>query len=126
MVYLVGYEVLDVKKPVADHDKWPRSLALSKPVDVEPGLADPHGKPGKVAVAGYQAEAVKMMGVQQIHGVDNHGGVCGILALRIGKLLDRLDGLLEELILPPVQVGAGPVAISPLYAYGSISGNFRE
>ena len=126
LVYLVGYEVLDVNEPVADHDKWRRSFALSKPVDDEPGLTDPNCKPGKVAVARYQAEDVKILSVQQIHGVDNHGGVRGILAVRIGKLLHRLDSLLEEVTLPPVQVGAGPVAIGPLYAYRPISGYLRE
>ena len=65
-----------------------------------------------------------MLSVQQSYGIDKYGGVCGILA--IGKLLDRLDSLLEELIIPPVQAGAGLVAICPFYAYGPISSNFRE
>ena len=126
MADLVRDEVLDVNKPVAGGDKWRRSCAIPKAVHDEPGLADPHCKPGEVAIARYQAKGVETASVQQIHGVDNHGGVRRILAMRIGELLHRLDGLLEELTLPPIQESAGPVAIGPLYAYGPISSDLRE
>ncbi len=119
-------ETLDVNEPVTGHDKGRRSLVLPKPVHHEPGLPDPHGEPGEVAVARYQTEAVKLVSIQQVHGVDNHGGVGRVLAVSIGKLLDRLDGLLEELILPPTQRSAGPVTVGALYAHNPISSDFRE
>ena len=84
-VFPVRDEVLDMNKPVAGRDKWRRSLALPKTVHNEAGLPDPHCKPGEVAVARYQAEAVKMVSLQQIHGVDNHGGVRRILAVGIAN-----------------------------------------
>jgi len=47
---------------------------------------------------------------QQIHGVDNHRRVGGVLAPGVGELLDRLDRLGEQLVFPAFQVRAGPVA----------------
>jgi len=126
VVPLFRHEVLDVNEPVADCDKWQRSFALPKPVYDEPSLADPHGKPYEVAVAGNQAEPVKMLRVQQVHGVDNHGRVRRVLALSIGKLLHGLDGQFEKRALPSIQASTGPIAVGPLDAYGPISGDLRE
>ncbi len=68
-----------------------------------------------------------MMGIQHIHGVDNHGRVRRILAVGIGTLLDRLDGLFKELTLPPIQASVGPVAVGPLYVDNTmVSSDIRE
>ncbi len=57
-------------------------------VDGDPALPDTGRQAREVAVAGDQAEAVETVGVEQVHGVDDHGAVGGVLAYGVVELLD--------------------------------------
>ncbi len=83
-------------------------------VDRLAGLAQPGRQPGEVAVAGDDREGVERAGVQQVHRVDDQRGVRGVLAGRVGELLDRLDGVPVQLLLPAHQLLGRPVAVGAL------------
>ena len=90
-VVLVMAQVLDVDELVARRDERGGRLPLAESVDGQAGLTDTRGQPGEVAVAGHDAEPVEPPRVQQVHRVDDHRGVGGVLAPGVGELLDRLD-----------------------------------
>ena len=49
-----------------------------------------------------------------------------VLALGIGELLDRLDGVVKQHFLPTAEVGLRPVAIDTLDAGDAVLGDFFE
>src|SRR6185312_1409090 len=92
-------------------------LRSPKPYTVSP---DARGEPGEVAVAGDDAEAVEAPGVEQVHCVDDHRRVGGVLAHGIAELLDRLDRVAQQHLFPAVEVGLGPVAVDALDVRGAV------
>ena len=66
---------------------------------------------GKITVARDDAETIEARGVEQIHGVDDHCAIRGVLSSRVGELLDRLDRVLQQAVFPAAEVRFGPVAI---------------
>src|SRR5690606_9721022 len=52
--------------------------------------------------------------------------VGGVLARGVGELLDRLDGMVEQHLLPAAKVGFGPVAIDAPDAGHAVFGYFLE
>src|SRR6266536_1075793 len=64
--------------------------------------------------------------VQQVHRVDDHRRVGGVLAGGVGELLDRLDGLGEQLVFPVFQAGVGPVAVGPFDVRGAVLGDLGQ
>ena len=121
---LVGLaENLGVDELVAGGHEGLRRLALAETEDELPVLAEPGRDAREVRVARDDAEAVQVLRVEEVHGVDDHGAVRGVLARRVGELLDGLDGVLEELVLPGAQVGARPVPIDALDARDAV---FRD
>src|SRR3546814_16641232 len=75
-------------------------LALAEAVDDAPGFADARGPPGAVAVAGDAAEPVEALGVEQVHRVDDHRRVGGVLAEGVAELLDGLGRITPNPFLP--------------------------
>jgi hypothetical protein len=65
----------------------------------------------EVGVARHDAEAVDQAGVKQVHRVDDHGAVGGVLAADDAELLERPDRVIEQVRLPAGHVGRGPVAV---------------
>src|SRR6202012_6056760 len=57
---------------------------------------------------------------------DHHGGVGSVLAPGVRELLDRLDGLGQQLVLPAAQVRARPVAVGPLDVRGAVLRDLGE
>ncbi len=108
---------------VAGRHKGFGGLFFAEPVDGEPGLPDPGGQAGEIAVAGNDAEAVQLFAVEQVHGVDDHGAVRGVFPEGIGKLLDGLDGVGKQPVLPSPQPGVGPVAVDPFDCGGAVFGD---
>jgi hypothetical protein len=66
------------------------------------------------------------VGVEQVHRVDDHRRVGGVLARRVGELLDGLDRLGEQVVLPALQVVAGPVAVRALDVGGAVLGDLGQ
>ena len=88
-----------------------RGFGLAHADDVHIFFPKAHGKASEIAVACYQAEAVYLAGVEDIHCVDYHCHVGGIFPGGIGKLLYRSDGVFKkDLFFPAVALG-GPVAV---------------
>ncbi|MNS76162.1 hypothetical protein D3C72_1097010 [compost metagenome] len=122
----LGAQHVGVDELVAGGDERLGRLALAEAVDGQPLLADARGQPGEVAVAGDDAEAVEAPGVQQVHGVDDHGAVGGVLAHGVAELLDRLDRVRQQSLLPSGQVGLGPVAVDALHGGHAVLGHFGQ
>ena len=80
--------------------------------DKHTGLSEPLGQLGKVRIAGYQAEAVYISRIQNIHGVDDHGGIGGIFAGGVAVLLDGIYGPVQEHIFPRPFFIVRPVAVN--------------
>lgn len=117
---------MKVIESVAGADKGARRLPLAKAVDGEPLFANAHSEASKVAVARDKAEAVKATSIQQVHSVDDHGTVGGVLASGVGELLNRLDRVLKEALLPGPKVRLCPVAINPSDACRAVLGNLGQ
>jgi hypothetical protein len=105
-------QILSVDELVAGGNKRFGRLSVSKSIHNQAGLSDSGCQPGVIAVARYYAKPVskKTLRVQQVHGVDDRGGIRRVLAHRVCELLDRLDRLFEQLVFPLLQVGASPSA----------------
>src|SRR5690242_16623698 len=113
-------EHVGVDEAVAGGDEGAGRLALAEAVDGQARLADAPRQRGEVAVAGDDAEAVEAAGVEQVHRIDDHRRVGGVLALGVAELLDRLDRQGEQLVLPAAQVVVGPVAVGALDVGGTV------
>ena len=60
------------------------------------------------------------MRVENVHGIDDHGRVSGVFALRVAELLDGRDGVFEQGVLPLGVHRKRPVAVDALIGYGSV------
>src|SRR5699024_9732825 len=69
---------------------------------------------GEVAVRRDDAEPVQVAGIQQVHGVDDHGRVGGVFAGGVAVLLHRDDGIVQKRIFPAFQPDVAPVAVDAL------------
>ena len=101
-------------------------LLLAHAHDHHAGLPKPGGQAGKIAVAGDQTEAFHIAGVQDVHSVDDHGGVRGVFPGRVAILLDRGDRMLEKHLFPGRQRRLGPIAVDPFVSGFAVVGNFVE
>ena len=123
---IVIAQVLDIDELVARHDKRTRGLTLTHADDQLARLAQTGGQTGEVAVARNEAEAVHLVRVQNIHRVDDHRRVGGVLARGIAVLLDGRDGVFEQHPLPPSHGGLGPVAVDALDGGYTVFSDFVE
>jgi hypothetical protein len=64
-----------------------------------------HHHRGEIGIAGHDGEAIQVARVQQVHGIDHHRHVRGVLALAVGELLDRADRILVQHRFPPFNRG---------------------
>src|SRR5690348_9310272 len=119
-------QVLDIDELVAGRHEWLRSFSFAETVHHQPGFADTPGEAGEVAVAGNDAEAIQAARIKQIHRVDDQRRVGGVLAACVAELLDGLDGLLQQFLLPAFEMGVGPVAVGTLDVRGAVFGDFGE
>ena len=108
---LFRQQVFGIDEHLAGIDESARRVFLADAHHEKAFFTDAGGEAGVIAVAGDQAEAIHAAGVQDIHGVDDHGAVGGVLADGVAELLDGLDGVRLQRILPAAHVGGGPVAV---------------
>ena len=64
--------------------------------------------------------------VQKVHGIDDQRRVGGILAHRVAVLLNRLNGVVEQLLFPRVQRCGGPIAVDALVNQVAQAGSFLK
>ena len=117
---------LDVDKFVAGSDKRLGGLLLPHAVHLLARLPQADGQAGEVAVAGHQYKAVHLAGVEDVHGVDDHGRVGGVLAGGVAVLLDGGDGVLQQDGFPGGHIGGGPVSVDALDGGGAVDGDLRH
>ena len=86
-------------------------------------LTQTHGKLGKITVAGHQAEAVHLAGIQDVHGVNDHGHIRGIFSYCIVELLDGVDGVFQKSVLLPA-VSFRPVSVNTAVGRITVIRNF--
>lgn len=101
-----------------------RIMLVPKPINLDPLLANPRSQPSEIAIRRNETEAGKTAGVEQVHGIDDHGAVGGVFAGRVGELLDGDDGVLEQAASPAFHARAGPVAVDAAHAGGAVVGDF--
>ena len=78
----VGEDV-DILELAAGRYEWPGRLLLAHAYDGHALLAQSGGETGEVAVGGGETEAVDAPRIEDIHGVDDHRRVGGVLARRV-------------------------------------------
>ena len=120
LVALVLHKQLERGEHVAGAPEGRGGLLLPHADDHAPALAQTAGQAREVRVAGHEAEAIDVVGVEDVHGVDDHGGIRGILALGVAELLDGRDGVLQQRVLPFRVQGERPVAVDALDSDGAI------
>src|SRR5690606_28830534 len=64
--------------------------------------------------------------VHQVHGVDHHRHVRGVLARAVGELLYRADRVLVEDLLPAREVRALPVAVGAAHVDHAVARDLVE
>ena len=118
-----GPDDLDIDEFVAGDDKGVGGLFLAHPDHVFARLPKADGKSCKVGIGAHEHESVAVSGIEDIHGVDDHGGIRGILSGGIPVLLHRGNGVFQQRLLPAADVGAGPVAVDSLQGWRSVNGD---
>src|SRR5256885_741672 len=64
--------------------------------------------------------------MQNVHGIDDQGTVCGVLANRISELLHWLDGVLLQSLLPAIHLRHGPITVDFAKRRPTILAGLRE
>ena len=102
---------LQVQKARAGVDEGLGCLSHAKAIDGRPLGTQVHDQRGEVGVRGDDAERIRLLGVQQLHGIHRHGHVGGVLALGIVVLLHGTQRKFQQLGFPALEPGLGPVAV---------------
>jgi len=126
LVFVFALQDFGVNEFIARRHKGMRRLLLAETIRDQPFLADAQGEPREIAVAGNEAKAVESLGIEQIHRIDNHRAVSGVFPDRITKLLNRLNGIIQQHGFPPVQIRGCPIAVNALDVGNAEFGNFRH
>ena len=117
---------VEIDEPIAGRDERLGRAALAESVHRHPRLAKSCRQPREVAVARNDREALHVACIEQVHGVDDQRRVGGVLATRVGELLNRLDRMAEQMLLPADEVRCRPVAVRPLDGGRSVLGDLLE
>ena len=107
-------EEVYIRELAAGGDKALRRFLLAHAEHKDFGFAESRREARKVGVRGDNAEAVKTPLIEQVHGIDDEGGVRGVLAGYIGVLLYGLHGVVEYHIAPASHLWRGPVPVNAL------------
>ena len=118
-----GPNDLDIDELVTGHDEGTGRLLLPHADDLLARLPQPGGQTGEVGIAGHQYETVALSGIEDVHGVDDHSRIGGVLSGGIAVLLDGGDGVLQQDRLPGGHIGGGPVPVDALDGGGAVDGN---
>src|SRR2546426_5652610 len=97
-------EVLRRDEHVAPVPERHGGLRLPDPHHEEARLPDPGRETGVVAVARDEAEPPHELAVEDVHRVDDHRAVGGVLPAHVRELLDRDERVLLEDLLPAVHL----------------------
>ena len=95
-------------------------LLLAHPDHRKAALADAARQAREIAVARHEAEALDRVRIEDVHRVDDHGRVGGVLADGVAELLNRRDGIVEQRVFPLGVQGARPVAVNALVGDGAV------
>ena len=118
-----GPNDLDIDELVTGHDEGTGRLLLPHADDLLARLTQPGGQTGEVGIAGHQYETVALSGIEDVHGVDDHSRISGVLSGGIAVLLDGGDGVLQQDRLPGGHIGGGPVPVDALDGGGTVDGD---
>ena len=64
--------------------------------------------------------------MKNVHRVDDHGAVGGVLADGVSELLDGLEGVEVERLFPGIHVGRRPIAVDSSDGDLSIAGSLHQ
>jgi hypothetical protein len=120
------HEVLGEDEDFTGIDEGTRCGLLANTYNQQALLTYSCGQPGVVAVAGNEAKPAARAAVQDVHGVNDHGAVSGVLADGIAELLDGLNGVHLQGVFPPFHGLGGPVAVDTADGDETILAGFSE
>ena len=124
--FLAGHQVLSVHEQVAGVYEGTRGGFLADAHYEEPFFTNAGSQAGVIAVAGDQAETIHPAGVQNVHGVDDHGAVGGVLTDCKAELLDGLNGEGVQHVLPAAHIGGSPVAVNAADGHETVLAGFSQ
>ena len=106
-----GDQLAHVDEPRAGCLKAFRRTVVAKAVDGQALLPQPHGERHEVRIRTHDAEPRDAPGPHQVHGVNRHLHVGGVLALCQVELLTGFDAIAVDQVGPALQPLLPPIAI---------------
>ena len=107
-------------------DKGSRSFLLAESEHLLAIGAETLDEWREVAVRGNEAKSMEILGIEQVHCIDDQRYVRGILPFDEIEGLHRLDGIFMQHFDPSAKIRLGPVTISTTDVDHTMSGEFRK
>ena len=123
---LSSHQIFGVNKHIAGVDERLGRFLLANAHHKNSGLADACGESRVIAIGGDQTKRVHHAGMQNIHRIDNHGAVGGVLADGVTELLDGLEGVEVQRLFPRIHFGRRPIAVDASDGDLSITRRLRQ
>lgn len=114
------FEEIKVFKFIAGDTKGLWRLLFTHADNVHSTFPEAHRQPREVTVRRGKAESIEVSGIEQVHRVDDHGGIGRVLSGGVTVLLDGLDRMPQQYVLPLAVLGGGPVPVDALAEHGSL------
>ena len=109
-------QTLGMQETITGGNEGLRGLGFSEAMHAHAAFPQTCRQAREITVRGHQTESLHIARIQKVHGIDDQGGICRVLALGITELLDRLNAMVQKWLLPGHQIGGGPVPIGALDA----------
>ena len=111
LFFFSPYQSVHVDEARAGLTEGLRGLGAAEAVDGEAILPDAHGEWHEIAIRAHDPEAVDTSAIKQVHRVDGHLHVGGVLALGHVELLLRFYAIAVHQVDPPLEAGLAPVPV---------------
>ena len=109
--FLFRLQVLSVDKQIAGVDERLGRFLFADAHHEDARLADAGCQPRVIRIGGNEAESIHDFGVHDVHRVDDHRAVGGVLADGVAELLDRLESVEVQRVFPRIHAVRRPVAV---------------
>ena len=126
LVLSLGIEQIEVFELVAGRDERLGGLLLAHTDNDHAAFAQTGDESREIGIGTDDGESVDRSRIQDVHRVDDHRGVGGILAIRVAVLLHGNDRMVEQATLPARQSRTRPIAIDALVRRNARVGNLIE
>ena len=124
--FLLCREVLGVDEYIAGVDERFRRLLFADTHHEDARLTDACRQPRVIRIGRDETEPVHYGGVHDVHRVDDHGAVGGVLADGVAELLNGLERVEVQRLFPRVHAVRRPVAVDAADGDLSVPTRFHE